>query len=73
MSNLITLYVHREWTNAYHQTTILKDSEGKIKGIIPSSLRQPRLGQKTIMLNCWQWNLNWDNVPKKYVKVKDRV
>lgn len=72
---MITLYVHREWVNPYNQTTILKSSDGKVKAIFSSSLRQPRHGQKTIILNCWQWNLNWDNVPKhgQYVKVKDRV
>lgn len=68
--NILTVY--REWESAYNQRTILKDSNGKVKAIFSSSLRQPKRGQKTIILNCWEFTLNWDNVPSGYVKVKDR-
>jgi len=70
---LQTLTVYREWESSYNMLTILKDDKGKVKAIIPSSIRQPRRGQKTIKLNCWTWLLNWEHVPKEYIKVKDRV
>ena len=70
---MITLYAFRESKGAYNCQTILKDSEGKTKAIFSNMLRQPKRGQKTITLNCWEFGLNWDNVPKGYVKVKDRV
>ena len=72
---LITLTVYREWCSAYNQTTILKDDKGKVKAIFPNSLRQPKRNQKTIVVNCNTFVLNWDNVPNvsRYVKVKDRV
>jgi hypothetical protein len=65
---MLTLTVHREWQNSYCQTTILRDNKGKVKGIIPSSIKQPRRGQKTIVLNCFTWLLNWDNVAGKQNK-----
>ena len=72
---LITLTVYREWGSSYNQTTILKDDKGKVKAIFPSSLRQPKRNQKTIVVNCNTFALNWDNVPNvsRYVKVKDRI
>ena len=72
---LITLTVYREWCSAYNQTTILKDDKGKVKAIFPNSLRQPKRNQKTIVVNCNTFVLNWDNVPNvsRYVKVKDRI
>lgn len=75
MSNLITLYVYRNWQSAYSQQTILKDGNNKVKAIFNSSLRQPKRGTKTIIINCWTYALNWENVPKRegYIKVKDRV
>jgi hypothetical protein len=65
MNNLITLTVHRDWKSSYNQTTILKDSTGKIKAIIPSSLKQPRWKQKTIIVNCWTYNLDWSTTDKR--------
>jgi hypothetical protein len=70
---MIVLTVYREWESAYNQRTILKDSNGKIRAIISSSLRQPKRGQKEITINCFKYALNWQNVPSKYVKVKDRI
>jgi hypothetical protein len=64
MTNLQTLTVHRQWFSSYNQTTILKDSAGKIKAIIPSSLKQPRWKQKTIIVNCWTYNLDWSNTDR---------
>lgn len=69
---LITLTVYREWGSAYNQRTILKDMQGKTKAIISSSIRQPKRGQKEITLNCFKYGLNWSNVSKTYIPVKER-
>ena len=61
-SKLITLTVERERKNAYHITTILKDSKGKVKAIFSSMLRQPRKGTKSIVINCNRFLLDWSNV-----------
>ena len=35
--------------------------QGKtLKAILPASARQPRKGQKTIILNGWKFALKWD-------------
>lgn len=61
-TNVNTLTVERERKNAYHITTILKDSKGLIKVIFPSMLRQPRKGTKSIIINCNKFNLDWSKV-----------
>lgn len=73
MSNLITLTVYREWQSAYNQTTILKDSNGKVKAIFNSSLQQPKRAQKELKIKETVYKLNWSNVPKKYIPVKERT
>jgi len=73
---LITLYPQREWKTSYNQTTILRDENNKVKAIIPSSLRQPKYGQKTIVLNCWTFALDWRDVEKpksSYVRKRNRI
>lgn len=70
---MITLTVYREWQSSYNQTTILKDSNGKTKAIFSSSIRQPKRNSKTIVINCCIYALNWSNVPKKYIPVKERT
>lgn len=62
---LNTLTVHREWESSYNQRTILKDHNNKVKAIISSSIRQPKFRQKTIVVNCWTWLLNWDVVARE--------
>jgi hypothetical protein len=57
-----TLTVHRERKSAYNSTTILKDSEGKVKAIFSSMLRQPHKNCKTIVINCNTFLLNWSGV-----------
>ena len=69
---LITLTVERHWQSSYSQTTILKTADNKIKAIFNSSIRQPKRGQKTIVVNCWTYKLDWSNVPSKYIPVKER-
>lgn len=64
------LTVYREWNSSYNQTTILKDENNKVKAIISSSLKQPKLNQKTIVINCWTYSLNWDNVERRVKKIK---
>lgn len=59
---MITLKVERNRTSPYNQTTVLKDSNGKVKAIYNSMLRQPRKGQKTITLNCFVYALDWTGV-----------
>ena len=57
-----TLTVYRNWKSAYSQQTILKDCNNKVKAIFNSSLKQPRKGTKTIVINCWTFKLDWSNV-----------
>ena len=57
-----TLTVYRNWKSAYSQQTILKDCNNKVKAIFNSSLKQPRKGTKTIIINCWTFKLDWSNV-----------
>lgn len=64
------LTVYREWNSSYNQTTILKDENNKVKAIISSSLKQPKLNQKTIVINCWTYSLNWENVERRVKKIK---
>ena len=70
-----TLTVYRNWKSAYNQQTILKDCNNKVKAIFNSSLKQPKRGTKSIVINCNTFLLNWENVPKRegYVKIKARV
>lgn len=60
--DLITLYVERKRFGVYHIETTLKDSTGKVKAIFNSMLRQPRKGQRTILINCNRFALDWSNV-----------
>ena len=62
---LNTLTVYREWESSYNQRTILKDSNNKVKAIISSSIRQPKMNQKTIVINCWTFLLNWEVVARE--------
>lgn len=71
MTKLKTLYVERQWSNSYVQTTILRDSNNKVKAIISSSIKQPKFRQKTIVINCWTFLLNWDVVAREK-QIKNR-
>jgi hypothetical protein len=57
-----TLTVERKRYNAYHSETTLRDNTGKVKAFFGSMLRQPRKGQKTIVINCNTFALDWSNV-----------
>ena len=47
--------------DSYKRTiTVIKDDKGKIKAIFPNSLRQPRRGTKTIIINCNKYKLKWN-------------
>ena len=47
--------------DSYKRTiTVIKDDKGKIKAIFPNSLRQPRRGTKTIIINCNKYLLSWN-------------
>ena len=54
-----TLTVYRNWKSAYNQQTILKDCNNKVKAIFNSSLKQPKRGTKTIIINCCKYKLDW--------------
>lgn len=75
MTKLKTLIVERNWYNAYVQTTTLKDCNGKVKAIISSSLKQPRYGLESIIINCNRFLLDWSKV--EYTtggkKIKKRI
>lgn len=40
-----------------YKTELYQD--GRLKATIPCEQRQPRKGQKTIVLNCWTFGLQW--------------
>ena len=47
--------------DSYKRTiTVIKDDKGKVKAIFPNSLRQPRRGTKTIIINCNKYLLSWN-------------
>ena len=47
--------------DSYSRTiTVIKDDKGKVKAIFPNSLRQPRRGTKTIIINCNKYKLKWN-------------
>ena len=45
-----TLTAFRQWNSAYNQLTTLKDSKGRVKAIISSSIKQPKKSAKEILL-----------------------
>lgn len=61
---MITLTAKRvkETTGLYKGfvKTELYNQDGSLKATIPASAKQPRKGKKTIILNCWNWALNWN-------------
>lgn len=63
-----TLTVHRDWQSAYNQITTLKDCTGKVKAIISSSIRQPKLNQKSITVVGVEYRLDWQFCAKKKLK-----
>ena len=57
---LIELIAKKE-KDSYNRTiTVIKDNKGKVKAIFPNSLRQPRRGTKTIIVNCNKYLLSWN-------------
>lgn len=60
-----TLTVHRDWQSSYNQTTVLKDCNNKVKVIINSSIKQPKMNQKTVKIGCVEYSLDWKQVPRK--------
>lgn len=62
------LTVERKRFNSYHIETTLRDKNGKVKAIFNSMLRQPKRGQKEIVINCNTFLLDWENVPKRKSK-----
>jgi hypothetical protein len=59
---LITLYATRERKSPYNIQTILRYKDGKVKAVFSSMLKQPRKGTKTLIINCFRYKINWDNV-----------
>ncbi len=54
MSKLITLYAERIDTSV-----VIKNKEGKVKGIYPNTGYRPTKATKKIILNCWNFLLEW--------------
>jgi hypothetical protein len=44
---------------AGYATTTIKDEKGNIKAIYPPEVKQPRRGQKKIIINCFTYLLKW--------------
>ena len=57
---LIELIATKEKDNYNKTITVIKDDKGKVKAIFPNSLRQPRRGTKTIIINCNKYLLSWN-------------
>ena len=53
------LTVERKRFNTYHIETTLRDSNGKVKAVLNSMLKQPRKGQKNIIINGLKYQLEW--------------
>lgn len=62
------LIVERKRFSSYHIETTLRDKNGKVKATFNSMLNQPKRGTKTIVINCWTYSLNWDNVESRAKK-----
>ena len=60
-----TLTVHRDWQSSYNQTTVLKDCNNKVKVIINSSIKQPKMNQKTVKIGCIEYSLDWGLIGRK--------
>lgn len=54
MTNLITLYAERVGTSVK-----ITNKEGKTKGIYPNTGYRPTKATKKIILNCWEFQLEW--------------
>jgi hypothetical protein len=68
MNTLIVNRIKHSWSN---KSTVLKDDRGHVKAVMSSNIGQPRYGQKTIIINCWVYNLDWSEVEKpqnNYIK-----
>lgn len=59
---MITLYPHKEKYSWYNKATVLKDATGKVKAILNKRDKQPRRGQKTIVVNRKEYYLNWSKI-----------
>lgn len=70
MSSNEVLTVERDWKNAYCQTTILRDENGRVKKIISSSIQQPKKKDKTYSLNGVVYQLKFPAKTEKYVRTK---
>ena len=57
---LIELIATKEKDSYKRTITVIKDDKGKVKAIFPNSLRQPRKGTKTIIINCNKYLLSWN-------------
>lgn len=69
---MLVLTVERNWQSSYNMLTILRDDKGRVKKLITSSLQQPKRKDKQYTINGTVYLLDWQNVSKTYVKVKDR-
>ncbi len=61
-----TLIVERDWQSAYNQTTILKNSEGKVVSIITNHTKQPKKDTLTITITKLgkekTYKLDWSKI-----------
>lgn len=44
------LVVERDWVSSMNQVTTLRDRQGRVRQIITSSIRQPKVSDKTIVV-----------------------
>lgn len=62
MENLLTLQAKRVKETkgvykGYYRTEFYL--HGQLYAIVHASIKQPKRGKKTMVINCWNWALQW--------------
>lgn len=57
---LITLKARKRAITRTQKITEIFNQDGTIKAVFPSLISQPRKGQKTIVINCFKYALEWE-------------
>lgn len=58
------LKAYRDNSSNFNRTTILKDSNNKVKAIFNGNIKQPRKGTKTLTINGFKYSIDWSDAEK---------
>lgn len=58
------LKAYRDNSSNFNRTTILKDSNNKVKAIFNGNIKQPRKGTKILTINGFKYSIDWSNAEK---------